>query len=113
MSKHCLPKQLLDALWVKSAMSKWCCLGRNVWLVCWMKYGVSFIGNDGYIDCKSVTKRCVESLWQDQLTLRSPLSKVSLHRYISWVEPKLVTSVSLKSPAKYLCFMLRSVVLNL
>ena len=44
-------------------------------------------------------------VWQDDLSLRMPLSKVSLHRYINWVNPQLGTSLSLKSPASYLCVM--------
>ena len=50
-------------------------------------------------------KHCVKPVWQDDLSLRMPLSKVSLHRYINWVNPQLVTSLSLKSPANYLCVM--------
>ncbi len=47
----------------------------------------------------------MKSVWQDDVSLRVPVSKVSLHRYINWVNPGLMSSVSLKSPAKYLCVM--------
>jgi hypothetical protein len=104
MSDHRLPKQLFNALWEKN--------GRPI-ILPWQKhvaglltkYGVSIDGDDGYSACKSVIKCCVKSVWQDDLSLRLPVSKVSLHRYINWVNPGLISSVSLKSPAKYLCVM--------
>ena len=104
MPRSRLPKQLFNAMWSKN--------GRVVVLP-WqkyvagllLKYGIDIAPECEYSSCKSVIKRCVKSVWQEDLTLRLPLNKVSLHRYIDWVNPKLLTSLSLKSPAQYLCVM--------
>ncbi len=99
-----LPKQLFNAVWMKN--------GRVVVLP-WqkyvagllLKYGIDIAPGCEYDSCKSVIKRCVKSVWQDDLTVRLPISKVSLHRYINWVNPELLDSLSLQSPAEYLCVM--------
>ena len=53
----------------------------------------------------SAIKCCVKSVLQEDLILRLPFSKVSLHCHVDWVNPKLVTSLSLQSPAQYLSVM--------
>ena len=47
-------------------------------------------------------KSCVKSVWQDDLNLKSTLAMSTLKRYVDWVCPKLVETLSLKAPRPYL-----------
>ena len=101
-----LPKKVFNGSWKKN--------GRIVMLP-WHKHVGTLLLKYGlncnyevlrYSECKSVIKSSVKSVWQDDLTLKSTLDMSTLKRYVDWVCPKLVESLSLKSPRPYLQAML-------
>jgi hypothetical protein len=91
----------------------WTCQGRAVclpWqryvkgLLC--KYGVTFGATvSDYNACVSLVKKRVKSVWHEDLTLITPLEKITLKRYVDWVNPTLVSRLSLKSCSPYLRFL--------
>lgn len=101
-----LPKKMFNASWRKN---------DRIVVLPWHKHVASLLIKYGvnrnfavieYRKCMSVIKSCVKSVWHEDLTLQSPLQLSTLKRYVDWVCPKLVESLSLRSPRPYLQAML-------
>jgi hypothetical protein len=98
-----LPKKAFNASWRKNGRVVVLPWHKHVGALL-IKYGANrnYAAISEYSKCKSVIKSCVKSVWQDDLTLKSTLEMSTLKRYVDWVCPKLVETLSLKAPRPYL-----------
>jgi hypothetical protein len=102
MPDNRLPKKVFGAVWYNNGRAACLPWQKHVdRLLC--KYGVVLDDSASNLDkCKSIVKRCVKSVWHDELTLIKPMQKVTLKRYIDWVSPSLLRKLSWKSCCPYL-----------
>jgi hypothetical protein len=102
MPEHRMPKIVFNAVWCKNnrpIMLRWQKYVED--LKC--KYGIVWDESlSDYGKCMSVVKQQVKSVWHDELSLHIPLQKSTLKRFVDWVRPSLVQSVSVKSCSPYL-----------
>ena len=98
-----LPRRVFQASWIKHG---------NLVELPWQKhvsgllfkYGIDLSNvPENYLKCKTHIKASVKELFCDDLVFKSPLDSSTMKRYIDWVSPQLVSSLSLKSPRPYLC----------